>query len=47
MLISIKVFFYPLIYYARQLAKKLSGGYKKTEECLNFGDNTMNKPLVN
>ncbi len=46
MLLSIKIFFYPALYYARQLAKKLSRGCKKTENSFNFCDTAMNKPLV-
>lgn len=46
MLLSIKVFFYPLWYYARQLAKKKGRGSLKIEKDLNF-DQIMNKPLVN
>lgn len=46
MLLSLKVFFYPMFYYARQLAKKKVGvGSLKIEGDLNF-EMMMNKPLV-
>ena len=43
MLLSLKVFFYPVFYFARQLAKKKAGGSLKTTADLNF-DQVMNKP---